>query len=338
MHTNVTVIIRSVGERTESLCRSLVSQQVPEDSIAVVREAPFSAALVESFQVGIKRGLPWTLCLDADILLRPDAIEDLLHAAQGIEDNVCEIQGLVLDKFFGGPRVGGPHLYRTSLLPRVLDLIPKAGCDLRPETYALEQMKGLGNPWRQIPIVLGLHDFEQYYRDIFRKSFVQAHKHPDFTHLFVKYWRRMAVKDNDYQVALWGLAAGIAQVNDVRIDVRQTLSDAAECLSRHGWEEKPCISEDELSAERIERIIAEFDEAEEYKLLFPKRFGLAAGEEKSRAPNASGLHDAGKPESRRQKLLDLRERVGVLRLIPWLFGWSLTRLGNKIRRLSERVS
>ena len=244
------------------------------------------------------------------------------------EQRESELLALIHDKLKGGT-------YRFK--PARRTLIPKEGTDLRPETYALEQMRELGSPWMQIPIVLGLHDYEQYYRDIFRKSFVQAHKHTDLIPLFVKYWRRMAVKDSDYQVALWGLAAGIAQVDNVRIDMRQTSSDAAECLSRHGWEEKPCIPEDEFGAEQVERIITEFDEAEEYKLLFPKRFGLAAGKEKPHALNSSGTNDASRPQSRRQKLLDLRERVGTFGLIPWLLGWSLTRLGNKIRHLSQKT-
>ena len=41
----VTVVIRSVGERTEAVCRNLVAQQVPQENIVVVSNAPFSATL-----------------------------------------------------------------------------------------------------------------------------------------------------------------------------------------------------------------------------------------------------------------------------------------------------
>lgn len=44
--TNVAVIVRSSGERTEQLCVRLVKQQVPEEHVVVIHERPFSQALV----------------------------------------------------------------------------------------------------------------------------------------------------------------------------------------------------------------------------------------------------------------------------------------------------
>ena len=72
------VIIRSAGERTEQLCRKLIIEQgVSPENLVAIKEVPFSAALKKSFQAGIERGLKWTLCNDADVLLRPGAVETI---------------------------------------------------------------------------------------------------------------------------------------------------------------------------------------------------------------------------------------------------------------------
>jgi hypothetical protein len=125
LNDKVTIIIRSVGERTEKLCRELIlAKGVFAENVVVVREAPFSAVMRKSFETGIQLGLPWTFCVDADLLLRPGAVEKMLHLGDAQPENVCEIQGYILDKFYGRPRQGGVHLYRTAILPLVLASIP----------------------------------------------------------------------------------------------------------------------------------------------------------------------------------------------------------------------
>ena len=90
------------------LCKQLiVDQGVSAENLAVVKEAPFSAALKKSFELGMECGLKWTFCIDADVLLRPGAVETMVNLAEQEDEQVCEIQGFILDKFFGGPRNGG---------------------------------------------------------------------------------------------------------------------------------------------------------------------------------------------------------------------------------------
>lgn len=216
---SVTIIIRSVGERTESLCKKLILDQgVSEEAIFVIKEAPFSKALKVGLEVGLSEARPWTCCVDADLLLRRGSIHKMLERAESQPSNVCEIQGFILDKFFGGARTGGIHLYRTSLLVKVINSIPPEGSDIRPETYALNAMQRAGYPWGTVRELVGLHDFEQSYDDIFRKCFVQAHKHFRHVGLFVPFWRANSTNDFDYRVALTGFAEGIKHVGEVRIN------------------------------------------------------------------------------------------------------------------------
>jgi len=217
---NVTVIIRSVGERTETLCRQLLADQVQESDIFIINERPFTKAIAKTYEIGIENQRKWTLCIDADVLIKEDAVNELLQKASEADENVFEIQGNVLDKFFGGPRAAGNHLYRTSLLKKAIDAIPLPNVSLRPESFTIKQMAAKGYPWVEIDLVVGLHDYEQYYKDIFRKTFIQAKKHERFMPVLTAYWERMKNEDTDYQVALWGSKELSTYTKPLTIDVK----------------------------------------------------------------------------------------------------------------------
>jgi hypothetical protein len=273
---NVTVIIRSVGERTTSICQQLIIEQgLPADAVFVVNEAPFSKAMRESFSIGIKEGRPWTLCVDADVLLRPRSIFNLLKIAAQQKKNVCEIQGYVLDKFYGGTRQAGNHLYRTNLLNKMIESIPEEGVNIRPETYALERMQNIGHPWVKVNILIGLHDFEQSHEDIFRKSFIHAHKHLNDFKLIVPYWRECANQDTDYLSALSGLAAGVEHIDPVRIDVNAEYYRTS-MSSRIGNQTKEPIQKEEWNMARVDEIINQWREPNIYSKYY--RIGMVKKE------------------------------------------------------------
>jgi hypothetical protein len=318
---DVTVIIRSVGERTEASCRYLLAQQIPEDHIITVSNAPFSATLADSYRVGIERGLPWTLCIDSDVLVRSYTVSELLNVAYELPKEVFEVQGMVLDKFFGVSRPAGNHLYRTSLLPRALDLIPREGKDLRPEYYTVKRMAELGYPWVETPLVLGLHDFEQYYKDIFRKCYVHAHKHSQQMHLLVEYWRRgrMTSQADDYRVALWGLSAGIADCSNVHVDVRHNYG-FSKWMQAEELVEKQALEACQITPEWVEQTLTEWE---------------APGGELERTASCytKAIIHGGRPprpESRGMRLKKMKKELGITMMAPWLAGWSLNWAGRKL--------
>jgi len=320
INEKLTVVIRCAGERTIALCKALILEQgVLPDNLFVIREVPFSAAVRKGYEIGIERGLPWTLHLDADVLLRPGSIEKMLNLAEEQEQNVFQIQGQIIDKFFGGPRDAGNHLYRTSLLPAALPLIPEEGVDIRPETYILETMSEMGYPRVKVPYVVGLHDFEQYYKDIFRKSFVQAHKHLYRAELFVTIWQEGAEKDTDFQVALKGFAAGIVHYGSVFIDARQ--KEYQDGFAKLQTEEKPDLAADSYSLDDIEKIINTWVDHGIYRKFFPTRAGL--GSEKPAffsKENLGGLY----------------RMLGPLKILPYLVGSVLCEMGKRIKGWAKR--
>ena len=60
-----------------------------------MKEAPFSAALKITFELGIERDLKWTLCNDAYVLLRPGAMKNMIVLAEQQDEKVCEIEEFI---------------------------------------------------------------------------------------------------------------------------------------------------------------------------------------------------------------------------------------------------
>lgn len=308
------------------MCKKFIFEQgVPEDNIIIITEAPHTAALRKSFQIGIERGLPWTLSVDADVLLRKNSITRLVDFAEKQSKHVCEIQGMVLDKLFGGARPGGAHLYRTNLLNLALEQIPEEGIDLRSETYMLRKMHSLGYPWYNISLLVGLHDFEQYYLDIFRKCFVQAHKNLSSLDFLVPYWRRMIKEDcdTDFEVALSGVNAGITYYGEVFINVKQPIY--RELFAKTEFVEKDDLNIDQYSINDLEAIINKWQEPLEYIAAYPEMQRLDSSEVKV-------VYNRSLSMVIKDKIKD----IGYLWLLPWMLGWILKKVGTKICDLFER--
>lgn len=236
-YSDVTIVVRECGERTAEACVWLLQQTFPEQKIHRVSARPFSETLRLSLEKGVTEGLLWTLCIDADVLVLPE-LTDLLVEAEKAPADVFEIQGLVFDKLMTAPRAAGNHLYRTSLIGRALPLI-STGHSLRPETEMVEAMAVKGFPNRQSTVVVGLHDFEQSYGDLYAKAFLHGHKHRFLLPLYRPLWTMLARSDADYRVALAALddARSTSDAPSVSRDFRAEVANSA--AARLGLQEKP---------------------------------------------------------------------------------------------------
>lgn len=239
MLSDVTVVIRALSERTRDTCKRLASSEVPDASIFTIQERPFSNAVKKTFEIGVREGKAWTLALDADILLRQNAIKDLVNQAESLPDHFFMIQGRVLDKLFCFSRNGGPHLFRTSLLKTALPLVPEQSEGLRPEGETVKRMIKLGFHRYKGVGVYGLHDFEQYYEDIFRTGFFYGIKFRKLTNFFLNEWANRLANDADYLIARLGFALGLSySASDVpNLEFLRNLSTTF--LTHFNIDEKP---------------------------------------------------------------------------------------------------
>lgn len=234
---DVTVIVRECGERTAEACVALLQRLFPGNEIHRVGARPFSATLRLSLEKGLAEGRAWTLCIDADVLVLPELIE-LLQEAQTAPGDLFELQGLVFDKLMTAPRAAGNHLYRTALIERALPLIP-AGQSLRPETDMIGAMAARGFACRQSAALVGLHDFEQSFRDLHAKAFLHGHKHRFLLPLYRPLWQMLAPEDADYRVALAALDEAQADERAPSVSRDYGAGAAEAAVERLGLPEKP---------------------------------------------------------------------------------------------------
>lgn len=246
MLKDVHVVLRSVGERTARVARRLALAQLTSDAdLTLVNEAPFEAALRATYLAGLRAGKKWTMTLDADVLLLPSAIVTLLAEAEAMPSHYFQTQGRVLDKITGTYRSAGPRVYRTELLRRAIEKIPEAGAELRPEFSVVDRLAKAGHPFRRVGAVAGLHDYEQSYGDLYRKSFVHAKKHAFLVSAIVQRCAPRLHSDRDFLAILKGAWDGLLYAGPVALDARKFEASIARALAELALEEKHDILDEE---------------------------------------------------------------------------------------------
>lgn len=227
----------------------------PRDNIEIISSRPFSATLRNSLVHGLATGRDWTFCVDADVLVHESGIRELFRRAASAGDDYFEFHGFVADKFFGDFRPAGNHLYKTAHLQRALALIPEEGVSLRPETFMLKAMQDQGIEHKYYPdLIVGIHDYEQYYSDIFAKGYLHSRKHVAHLSRLLPNWWKRAETDDDFKVLLWGIGIGISHGGNVFADKSKVPFEIFEYLF-DGREEKPPLNAAELSGDYIDKIL-----------------------------------------------------------------------------------
>ena len=254
---DVTVILREAGERTADESFSLLASICPSAQIHRIRETPFSRAVEVAFEIGISENRPWTLCIDADVMIRANGLQELQAVAEVQDHRVFEIQGYVADKFFGHFRPAGNHLYRTNLLERALSHIPAEGTSLRPESTVISAMEVAGFPSIQLPTIVGIHDFEQFYIDIYRKCYLQSQKHDWLSDFLRSRWKRRSEQDEDYRVAILGFESGQSHDGTIRVDKRFQYEESVKHLKGMQIAEKSELNSS-WTESQVNRILGEF--------------------------------------------------------------------------------
>lgn len=206
--SSISVVIRAAGERTLDACRCIVVTQVPAECVSVVAAGNFPQTLEASLNEGIKFGRHWTLLLDADVLLRSDAFALVLEELESEPGQFYMLNFPVLDRGFGGPAYAGIHAYPTVHLKTALQFMGKARFDQRPETRLCKEMGRLALPTLRSRTILGLHDFEQYYADLYRKYFVRAFKYRTQIDYINRRLRLCYQQSDEAQAMMWGLLDG----------------------------------------------------------------------------------------------------------------------------------
>jgi len=251
---DVLIVIRNAGERTTDCCRTLCEKMVGPENVRVIREAPFERALTKMCDIAIEHGLPWTFSVDADVLLDSDAVSYLWQTAVTSNPNVFQVQAPIVCKLFRGVRFG-MRMYRTAVLPRFREYVPSEGAEHRPETYAVSKLKEEGGETTLLTEPVGIHDFEQYYRDMYRTAYVFGQKFVRRLPELLPAWKDLKTDDPDFQIALRGVYDGLMASGDVVLNPAFYAEQAALAIRELGLEEKQPLAPYELTAEHVAEII-----------------------------------------------------------------------------------
>jgi hypothetical protein len=306
---NVVVVIRSSEERTFEACRELVMKQVPVNAVEIVRECPFEKALMRTYELGIRRGAKWTMTLDADVLLRETAVAGLVAEAEKLPDNYLQIEGLIHDKLTGLYRPAGHRIYRTQHLERCLKEIPHEGTEIRPEYETLQRMERLGFPSKRLGLVSGIHDYEQFYRDIYRKAYVHANKHQVWLAEMVTRWKQLTNEDDDFRFALRGLCDGLMALESPKIDPKVYSDHAATLLRDLQTAEKAKLETTRIDFAFVENVL--------------NNAGAPPPVDVERNTNGA-------------RLMSHYAHLGPLRMVAFLAGVALSRTGQLTKRLAYK--
>lgn len=187
------VVLRAAGERTAALSERLLREQC--ETLHVLRVAPFAEAVRRCYRIAMESGAPWLLTCDADVLVAQDMAAQVQRIAQHMPAGAWQAIGYIDDKLSGCARLGGLRLHRVSALADLVDRIAES---VRPEA----DLCRLRPNWHRVRIVLGRHDYEQWYRDLHRKGAAHCRKHSSWGASIVPRWR--ASSDRDLQAALRG--------------------------------------------------------------------------------------------------------------------------------------
>ena len=264
-------VVRGVGERTTTACRTLVAEAAGGAPVELIREVPFERAVRRTWESGRESGKEWTVCLDADVLVDPSALRSLLGEALATDAATFCVQGLVLDYLIPVLRPAGIHLYRNSYAAEALACIPEPGTSARPETATNLRLIDRHRVFRQSATVIGVHDFGQAYIDLYRKGLVHAQKHADVWPLLAANWHRRAPTEPDIQAALLG-AAAIPDLEPLRIDVRYGADQGATALRAAGMLPKPPLPSTEYDAGWVREQLLHFATDDELQLRRFDRF------------------------------------------------------------------
>lgn len=255
------VIVRSVRERTEEACVQIVCSQLETGSpFYVVRDRPFAETHVESMRLAVEAGTRWALFLDADVLLKRDAIADMLCEVETVADPFYMLNFRILDRGFGGPAYG-VHLYAIEHLRTALQFEGLAYEAQRPESrLCVEMARQARIPTLSSTRLVGLHGYEQFYADIYRTTFVRAIKWRCLEHLLKRYrslYPPGGEGDQDDMVTFWGLVDGMLygfEQEKAPLEKGFYRERASGLISMLGLEEKGCFA---LDRDEVNRVLRE---------------------------------------------------------------------------------
>jgi hypothetical protein len=218
----------------------------------IIDERPMHMAIARTFEIGIERNKEWTIEIDADLLLRPQGIIQLIERAKSLPSHSYFHYGMVFDKLTNGFRSAGHKVLRTAHLRTALMFLPQAKKEIRPDTFIRKSMAKKGYDYYRDLALVGIHDFEQSYFDLYRKGYLQGVKNRTKIDRFISQWPKNWQSDLDYKVIKGGMEDGL-------LDQNQLVLDPSFFLDKfESWKQSSLLMNEKKSLTNDSKLIQEF--------------------------------------------------------------------------------
>lgn len=241
MSVRIALVQRHAGERTQEVGLRLAAAQLPFTDVAAVHAGAFPQTLRRALETAVGFGADWTIMLDADVLVLPGALPRLVQLAMEYPQHHACVNACCFDRLTSTARSVGLRCYRTSLIPLALEQAGWEG-QVRPETALLELLGRAGHPTSMTSLLCGVHDVEQYYRDLYRTAVVHGVKFRDRgAGRNIARW--CTQDDHESRVLVAGAREGMA-LGRVALDAERFRSGAETALAGLGLVERSPLAAD----------------------------------------------------------------------------------------------
>lgn len=242
-------IVRSIGERTESVCVHLLKLQMLDcDTISVIREPSHAKAIEKTYTLGIESMADWVIAVDADVLFLPDAVSQIRKELDSCADDVFVINSAVFDKIYSMKRWAGVHVYRRMMLEDLYSTfktfvnLP----NLKIEAAAIKEFQKNNKQSYFSKNIVGTHDFHQNYKDLYRKAYLNTVRNPGNIDRARCNWKKKSLEDSDYLVMLKAMQDALAENKQLANSLEDfSTEELVEKIEELGLTEKPRLIWDE---------------------------------------------------------------------------------------------
>ena len=208
IRNNTVVIVRSTGERTEKKCIENLEKIFKKENIYLIKNVtPLAKVTEQTYALGLAKKKKWILSVDSDVFLFKDKIFLLIKKANRLikkNNKAFCFYGLVFDKISQTERMAGTYLIYSENLKYKKEYYEQCLYAMRSETCIRDKIENTGYFKYKIKIVVGIHDFFQYNKDIVKKCILHTKKHYWKIDKWHKMWKEKSKEDSDFIWALKG--------------------------------------------------------------------------------------------------------------------------------------
>ena len=197
---DITIIVRSSGESTEEICLKCIKNQYSGEIEIIRNVSPFHKALIDGYTLGVAKNKKYTLFIDADVIIAPNALNQLYKVFEGLNEDYFFVKSYTYDWLRAGRKPGGIHAFKTFGLEKMLEYKTQIINEHRPETALKNYVKEAGLKQFDFNQTLSYHDFFQYHHDIYRKVIFRMIKSPNDLRYLKLRAKLFPLILNDYKV------------------------------------------------------------------------------------------------------------------------------------------